>query len=489
MEFTDRYCHFFRRQITPDLAVSTCLPDGAANPHIIATIGVLVGIVLLARITELIITLGKQQLRTPDILMPLAASALLASGQYWLAFLVIIMSVISDKIELNINRSLYFYYPHQQQLSWLAKYLSIIAAIIGGILWWHQSTPALATIIWLLATPITSTSLLGGQIIRRLIISWQAHDVQFSDPRIIDEITRARQIIFDDPGTISSPQLSVSSVAIYGNLPESQVAAIFCTLGSNFPDEAKEALAIYERQHQIPADNLYSIRQVGNVNFFARRGDNRLIVGNYGFMLENKISNLPSNLSNLTSIFVAINGQLIGQINMDRKLRPHATKISIELHSQGVTSVVLITSESRRRAYQIGHSAQINQAYAQLSLRNKYQVVGKLAAKAPTIVVKNYSTAKQYLGGHVPHIWINHKNSIDSNRLAIYIPSGKLAIITQVRNSFIKAIKHAKYSAISVILLCIILESIAVAGWLPSTVAALVISQIVRLGLYFCPIR
>lgn len=489
MEFTDRFCHLFRRQVAADMTVSSCLPTGADNPDIITAIAAIIGTITLSRLIEFIINLFKRQPRTPDILLPLASVALLATGQYWLAFGVIILSVINDQIELKLNRQLYFRYSQQSKLSAISSLLMIATIAISVVYWRATSDPSTA-INLLIISAFGVTSLIGTMGVRRFISAWQKNDVQFTGRDVIYQILTARQLIFDDPGTLTSPQLSVTKIMAKDSADQKVATSILHAIATHCNSEIQEAIAIYCRQNQIEPANLYSIRQVSKANFFARLGNDRVLIGNYSFMNSNQIPDIPKDFQNLTCLFVAINGKLMGCIHFDRKIRTGATKIAHELRQLGIKSIITLTKESRRRAYQLGRNTKIDQAYAQLSTSNKTQVVAKLSIPSDSpVVVKNYSVNKSYLSDNTPHIWLNHKNSINRDKPAIYFPNGKLSSISMFYRATQMLARQIKISAIAVVLVVIILELLTITGIINSAIIALAIRQLIQIVIYIYPIK
>lgn len=117
-----------------------------------------------------------------------------------------------------------------------------------------------------------------------------------------------------------SNKLILSKIESVRSYNSDMIVAIVASVAK--PSGQKEFLLVsqYADKHHIKPAPATSIRKAPSSGMYATIERRRLIIGDYNFMLKNKIQNMPDDYMGQTTIFVAVNGKYIGAIHFDTQL-------------------------------------------------------------------------------------------------------------------------------------------------------------------------
>lgn len=195
-------------------------------------------------------------------------------------------------------------------------------------------------------------------------------------------------------GSTSLDELAKASVAAFdktGTLTEGCFAVVSCS-----SEKALKLAACAEKysSHPIAAAfaEVESEYSAENAEEVAGRGvkcviDGKvLLCGNAAMLNEAGIGFQPAD-SISTTVYVALDGEYIGVIEIDDKIKPEAKQALSELKKQGVTHTVMLTGDGARRAKAVADSVGVDECFAALLPDEKLEKATELKAKGGLIYV------------------------------------------------------------------------------------------------------
>ena len=191
----------------------------------------------------------------------------------------------------------------------------------------------------------------------------------------LDELARAKVAAFDKTGTLtegtfavksSSSPLALGLAAAAEKYSSHPIAAAFAGIRTEFEATSPEELAGLGIRCQIDGKKVLC----GNAKLLRGEG------------VEFTESDSPS-----TVIYVAMDGQYIGLVEVDDKIKSDAPKALAELKEGGIEKTVMLTGDSPRRAKVVAEELGITECAAGLLPDEKLQKAKELKAEGGLIYV------------------------------------------------------------------------------------------------------
>ena len=111
-----------------------------------------------------------------------------------------------------------------------------------------------------------------------------------------------------------------------------------------------------------------------------------MLCGNAAMLNDAGLQFTPSDSSS-TVVYVALDGEYIGVIEIDDKIKPEAKQALAELKKQGVTHTVMLTGDGLRRAENVASQVGVDECKAALLPDQKLQEATALKQKGGLIYV------------------------------------------------------------------------------------------------------
>ncbi len=146
----------------------------------------------------------------------------------------------------------------------------------------------------------------------------------------IERILKANIFVFDKTGTLTKGKLKVEGVYPEKDKDEIIRLASICERHSNHPI-AKAILNEYKGE-KIPE---YDVKEIAGQGIVASKEGEEILCGNAKLLKSYKIEFSPS-ISGLTTVYVAKNGKIVGQITVADEIRDESFVLINALKKQGI---------------------------------------------------------------------------------------------------------------------------------------------------------
>jgi Cd2+/Zn2+-exporting ATPase len=264
----------------------------------------------------------------------------------------------------------------------LAAGVAVLPPLVLHLSWYDWLYRALVLLVvscpcaLVISTPVSIVAALAGAARKGVLVKGGAH---------LERASRVRCVAFDKTGTLTRGAPEVVDVLPLDGVGIASIVGLAASVERRSAHPIAQAIVRHATASNIaalPADNVTSIAGRGAEG----RVDGSLVVlGNHRLFEERNICSAAIhdrldrlNASGRTGILVARDGQPIGIIAIAD--RPRATaKDAVELlRRQGVTSVVMLTGDSRATAQAIAAEIGVDDVRAELLPEDKVKAVEEL---------------------------------------------------------------------------------------------------------------
>ena len=202
------------------------------------------------------------------------------------------------------------------------------------------------------------------------------HSILIKDGRALESLGKVDVVLFDKTGTLTQAHPVVANIQSFSNLSEDQIltyaaaAEIRLThpIAKAIIDEAKKRGLEYPQ-----VDKAYYKMGHGIVVEL----DGQLIqVGSHRFMQKEGIK-IPSN-ANLSAIFIAINDNIVGCIELQANIRDEIPQVIGLLRQQGIKKIIIVSGDHQQATQNLAENLGIDEYFYEVLPQEKSEIVEQL---------------------------------------------------------------------------------------------------------------
>lgn len=211
----------------------------------------------------------------------------------------------------------------------------------------------------------------------------------------LETLGKLQAIAFDKTGTLTRGTPQVTDVLVVGRLTEDESLSVAasCESRSSHPLAAAVIAEAQKRSLEIPAPQ--SVDSVTGQGLVATLAGHRILVGNTKLMTaksivlgEEAIALADGlELDGKTTMFVAVDSELVSIIAFSDTPRPAAKSAVAALRGLGIQQIVLLSGDNLRVASKLAKDVGIEQVKAGLMPEDKVQAMKELTANRTVAMV------------------------------------------------------------------------------------------------------
>lgn len=203
--------------------------------------------------------------------------------------------------------------------------------------------------------------------------------ILFRNATSLENFKDIKQVVFDKTGTLTTGNFSISHFSIANNsFSEDDFRRILFSLEkySNHP-MAKSLATAWKTNGEIRWQKIEEVKGKGMKA--TDKESNEYWAGSYEIA-----SHLTKDESH--NVYILLNNQIIGTIDLMDELRPEAKKVVDYFHSKNIHTV-LLSGDRKTKAQQIAAALGIDEVIAEKSPEEKLQIIADKTAATPTAMV------------------------------------------------------------------------------------------------------
>ncbi len=206
--------------------------------------------------------------------------------------------------------------------------------------------------------------------------------ILFKGSSYIEQLSAVKTVMLDKTGTLTKGIFEVSEIRLLDGAREQEVLelAAYAELHSNHPI-AKSVLKEYERKLGAPirSERIAEVEEISGYGVRAVIDGATVLAGNRRLMAQYHIEASDEEIS-ATAVYVAKDGELLGVLLIEDKIKDDAQKAIGELNKMGIDTVML-TGDHKSIAEKVAQRLGVQTVYSELLPQNKVEKIEEVLAR------------------------------------------------------------------------------------------------------------
>ncbi len=271
-------------------------------------------------------------------------------------------------------------------------FLPLTLAVAGGA-WALSGDPVRALAVLVVATPCPL--ILAAPVALIAGVSRAAkRGILIKGGRALEALARARILLLDKTGTLTTGLPEVSDVEILGSVAESEMLRLAASLDQVSPHVMASAVVRAAREHDLHLSFPTGVEEKLGQGIRGRVDGREVALGKLGWVLPDVETSAPvevirsrTALEGSSSVFVSVDGALAGVLILRDPVRADSLATLRSLRASGIERVVLVTGDHREVAERVAHGIGADLVLAERSPEEKVAAVLAERAAGPTLMV------------------------------------------------------------------------------------------------------
>lgn len=218
------------------------------------------------------------------------------------------------------------------------------------------------------------------------------HGILVKDGRSLEKLHSVDTVVFDKTGTLTLEQPEVSTIHCCGGWQETEVLTFAALAEYRQSHPVAKAILAAAEQHEleltVPDDAAYTIGFGVQVNHQGKA----IQVGSQRFMQQAEVA-IPAMLETVkvhcqkngnSLIFVAVDGQLAGALELQAQLRPDTLEMVHKLHQRGL-KLCILSGDHRQPTEHLAQRLGIDDVFAEVLPEGKADKIRELQEAGRTV--------------------------------------------------------------------------------------------------------
>ncbi|MFP1725418.1 heavy metal translocating P-type ATPase [Lonsdalea quercina] len=209
--------------------------------------------------------------------------------------------------------------------------------------------------------------------------------ILFRNASALENARRLQVLVMDKTGTLTEGQPSVVNVLPVDGVSKNELLSLAMGLEQHSEHPLGQALVKYAQQVGTTAAEVHGFSAIVGRGISAQAGDSAVILGSPMFLTSRGVvfdaaTPAQQEQEGRTVVGLARDGQLLGYVCFDDRLREDAAETVEALHRQGIR-VVMLTGDNARAAARVAERAGIRQCIAEVLPEQKAEQIARLQAE------------------------------------------------------------------------------------------------------------
>lgn len=194
----------------------------------------------------------------------------------------------------------------------------------------------------------------------------------------LEKLSLAKSIAFDKTGTLTKGELKVENTQTFGSFKENEILGLAASLEQSSNHVMALAIVQHMTDQNIKIVAAKHVKEISGLGLMATVKHQHVIVGRLSLLKDHGVT-LPSkfksqNVAN-SAVYVAVDGNLAGIINLSDEIRPESKDTLARLHKLGLTNAIMITGDNETIANKIAKQLGIDKVYANTLPADKLHIL------------------------------------------------------------------------------------------------------------------
>lgn len=188
----------------------------------------------------------------------------------------------------------------------------------------------------------------------------------------LEMLSKINTVFFDKTGTLTNGKFDVVSITPV-NLAESELIEIAALAETHINNPIANSIKAKYIGQNMDESRIKKVTQIDGMGVEAIIDNNKVCLGNAKFMEHNGVA-YDDNLDDIgTVVYVALNGEYVGNIVISDEIKVNSKRAIEELHSEGIENLIILTGDRKTIAESVAKKLEINNCYSELLPNEKVE--------------------------------------------------------------------------------------------------------------------
>lgn len=205
----------------------------------------------------------------------------------------------------------------------------------------------------------------------------------------LERFAKAKTIAFDKTGTLTKGSLKADKVLAYGKFKKDEVLVLAASLEQNSNHLVAAAIVEAAKNAGLKPVKAKHVKEFSGRGLQAQLKGREIIVGRLSLLQENGVAIAGKSKdggSKQTAVYVAVDKQLAGMIQLSDEIRPETPATLTKLRRLGVRQFTLVTGDNQTTASSIAKELDINDVHAEALPADKLRIVESIKDRPAAFV-------------------------------------------------------------------------------------------------------
>jgi heavy metal translocating P-type ATPase len=210
----------------------------------------------------------------------------------------------------------------------------------------------------------------------------------------LETLARARTLVFDKTGTLTAGTPRVASVETFAAADADTVLRLAASLDQVSTHVFANAIVAAARHRNLALEFPTAVEEHAGTGIEGMLGGRRIALGQAKWLSSGKPLSEAAvrlrggiELKGISSVFVALDGQVVGALVMDDPIRTDTPHALAELRRSGISRIVVLSGDRTDVAQSVGSALGADAVLSERTPAEKVQAVLKERERAVTVMV------------------------------------------------------------------------------------------------------
>lgn len=355
----------------------------------------------------------------------------------------------------------------------------IVTVILAGAAWLLSGDPVRAVAVLVVATPCPLILAAPVAIVSGLARAAK-RGVVVKGGAALERLAGGEVLLFDKTGTLTEGRPTVSEVITEGSIDSDEILRLAASLDQVSPHVLAAALVRAARQRAFELTLPSDVEEVPGRGVRGRVDGHEVAVGKASWLLPGapprwaRSVRRRADLDGALTMFVQVDGDVLGAIVLDDPIRPDAARTIRDLRRDGIGRIIMVTGDRADVAETVGAVIGVDQVLAERTPAEKVDAVRDEGRTHRTIMVGDGINDAPALAVADVGVAIGARGSTASSEAAdVVLTVDRLSRLGDAIVIARRARRIARQSVIAGIGLSLVAMVVAALGYLPPAWGAL----------------
>jgi heavy metal translocating P-type ATPase len=354
------------------------------------------------------------------------------------------------------------------------------ALAIAGVAWLASGDAVRAVAVLVVATPCPLILAAPVAIVSGMSRSAR-RGVIIKGGGALEQLARARILLFDKTGTITRGESTLADVVIAPGAPEGdEVLRLAASLDQVSPHVLASAIVRDARRKGLALTLPRAVQEVPGRGVRGTVDGQAVAVGKAGWVADNQPDGWVrsvkrrADLDGAITVFVGVDGAPAGALLLDDPVRYDAARTVRELRRSGIDRVVMVTGDRGEVAESVAAVCDVDEVLAERTPAEKLEAVYLERRSGSTMMVGDGINDAPALAAADVGVALGARGSTASSEAAdVVLTVDRLDRLGDAMRIAQRALRIARQSVVAGMGLSVAAMGVAAVGWLPPTFGAL----------------